>query len=360
MSVSRRWLVVLALVLPSVATAVEPRIFIVGVWPDRIRYFDEETESFVGELRVRYGAVWHQDAAILPDYSRLYVISDQLESVEIIDLAKLEVVDAFKLSTPTRKIRLLRIAVSPSGSHAFLSIASVQQETDRIVSERPRIVVYDLRSRQVVETIKPPRGAQRARMKVSPDGRSLFLFGRDIYELSTSSYEVVDTIALSEPRGGGYGAVRLLGLGETEPGIYYGGFRTSDPFHAKNMFGVARLDLTRKELDIFELGPQVRVDLFALSPDGKRGYAGLTDFVIVDMETRQIVRRQDDFERGRANSSLIVSADGTKLYVSGVGDQIEVYSASDLAHLRSIFAGGDVMLPPRVIPRSVVTSPLAR
>ena len=183
-------------------------------------------------------------------------------------------------------------------------------------------------------------------MAVSPDGRSLFLFGRDIYEISTESYESVDTIVLSEEGPDGYGSVRLTSLQETEPGVYFSGFRTSDPFHGKEMFGVARLDVETRELETFEVGPDVRGYLFAVSPDGERGYAGLTDLAVIDMEQKLIVNRKEEFERGRANSSLIVSWDGSKLYASGVGHEIQIYDAGSFNLIRSVDAGGDVMLPP--------------
>ena len=191
----RKCLLLLLLVAgASVARASEPRVHIMGIWPDRMRYFDEKPDDFVAELRVRRGAVWHHDAALLPDSSRLYGITDRLESVEVIDLAERAVVDEFKLSTDSRKVRLLRIAVAPSGERVYLSIRSVQQESDRLIPERPHIVVYDLDAHEVAASFEPPRGVNFDRLGVSPDGSLLLLFGRDIYLLSTTSYEIVDNI----------------------------------------------------------------------------------------------------------------------------------------------------------------------
>ena len=333
-----------------------------GVWPDRMRYFDEKTDAFVGEFRVRRGAVWHQDAAFLPDYSRLYVITDRLESVEVIDLAERAVVDAFKLSTDSRTVRLFRMAVDASGKLMYLSVRSVNRELDRLVPEKPQIVVYDLEAHEIVASFEPPRGVDFGRLGLSPDGSLLLLFGRDIHLLSATSHEVVDTIVLSEPLRAGYGPVRVS-LRETEPGLYYGAFHTTEPILEKSMFGVARLDLESRELETFEIGPKLRLGLFTLSPDKKRAYAvaentgasgELNDLLILDMENMSLLARKEGFEQGRPNSSLIVSGDGKKLYVSGVGDTIQVYDTSTLELVTSIFAGGDVMLPARALPRSVL------
>ena len=290
----RKCLVLLLLVAgASAARASEPRVHIMGVWPDRMRYFDEKSDDFVAELRVRRGAVWHHDAALLPDASRLYVITDRLESVEVIDLAERAVVDEFKLSTDSRKVRFLRIAVDPSGKRAYLSVRSVLQESDRLIPERPYIVVYDLDAHEVAASFEPPRGVDFNRLGISPDGSLLLLFGRDIHLLSTTSYEVVDKIVLSELQGAGYGPLQVR-LWETEPGFYYGVYRTTEPIFEKSMFGVGRLDLGSRQLETFEFGPAV-----------------------LDMENTRLLARKEGFEQGRPNGSLIVSGDGKKLYSSG-------------------------------------------
>jgi DNA-binding beta-propeller fold protein YncE len=348
----------------ALASASEPRIHVMGIWPDRMRYFDEQTDEFFSEFRVRRGVVWHQDAALLPDYSRLYVITDRLETVEVIDLAKSVVVDEFKLSSDSRTVRLLRMAVDPSGKAMYVSARPVMRKPDRLIAEKQQIVVYDLEAHEVKASFEPPKGVDFGRLGVSPDGKWLLLFGRDIHLLDTTNYEVVDKIVFSEPVGAGYGALRVS-LDESEPGqgIYHGVFRTTDPFLRNAMFGVARLDLSSRQTEIFELGPALRLGSFTLSPDEKRGYAiaqgtgaseELNDLVVVDMENMRVLARKEGFEQGRPNSSLTVSGDGTKLYVSGVGDRIHVYDTSTLELRKSIFAGGDVMLPALVFPRSVL------
>ena len=50
---------------------------------------------------------------------------------------------------------------------------------------------------------------------------------------------------------------------------------------------------------------------------------------------------------------MIVSADGERLFVSGVGDTMYVYDAETLEPETQIFAGGDFMIP-------AATDPLPR
>jgi hypothetical protein len=192
----------------------------------------------------------------------------------------------------------------------------------------------------------------RPSIHFSPDGSSIFLFGRDIHEIRASDNQRLGTITLSKPLLAGYGPMRGARLTEEAPGIYYGLYRTQDPVMKKTMIGVVQIDLLKKEVESFELGPDVKVGLFGLSSDRKRAYAGVEELLAIDMETRKIVKRVEGVEQGRTNNSLIVSADGTKIYVSGVGDQIHVYDAQTLAHLKSIFAGGDFMATPVAVPRA--------
>jgi hypothetical protein len=116
------------------------------------------------------------------------------------------------------------------------------------------------------------------------------------------------------------------------------------------MTGVLRLDLEKKTASSFEIGPKVDANVFALSPDGKTGYAGLKDLVKIDMESHRITAMKKGFLRGRAATVLIVSGDGTKLFVTGIGDAIQVVDAESLEIKRTIQLGRDLMANPLPLP----------
>ncbi len=156
---------------------------------------------------------------------------------------------------------------------------------------------------------------------------SLFVIGSEIYELSTATHELVDQISWSNAQASGFGGVESVVLNEVETGIFYGAYTTADPVLEKGMSGILRLDLKAKSFESFELGPALAISVFALSPDGKRGFGGLGDMVVIDMETKRIIERKEAFERGRQNNTIIVSADGVEIYVTGVGDAMKVYDA---------------------------------
>ena len=107
-------------------------------------------------------------------------------------------------------------------------------------------------------------------------------------------------------------------------------------------------------MESFDVSTDLKVEWFTISPDGKRAYAGMDDLVAFDLESRRILARREGVERGRQNTSMVVSSDGTKLFVGGVGPLIHVYDAATLEPLRQIHAGGDIMNPPQAVPKSAV------
>ena len=326
-----------SLAQPLVAFANEaPRAFIMTIWPDQIRILDEETEQFVDEFRLRHGAV--TNSTHTPDYQRFFFVTDRMESVEVVEPGKGQVVDELKLSTPERKVRVLGLAAHPDGNLLYISTRSVQMEVDRFEAEEPEIILYDLDTHSVKKTSLLPNDTNSRRgpaLRMSRDGTSLYAFGNDIYELDNGPFQG-------------------LSLSEAQPDVYYGIYQSTEPFLKKSVRGLARVDLARKRVDRYDLGTDINVGRVAISPNGKRGYAGLNDLVAIDMESHQILLKKKKVEQGRTNTSMIVSYDGSKLYVSGVGDTIVVYDTTTLEPIKNIFVGGDFTSPLVELPRSAL------
>ena len=335
-----------------------------GLWPNQLRLLDEGTEEFVGEIRLRYGAVTgYGRTPHTPDYRRLYYITDRMEAVEVVDPESRQVVDELRLSTPGRRVRILGVAPYPDGTKLILRVVAVGMDIDRFESEDAAYVVYDLNAHQVTDSFHLPseiRTNFTDPFPFSSDGKTFFAFGRDVYELSATTHEVVSKIPLATPREAGYGPLRNADLYSPEPGVYYGLVTTTDPFMKKEMTGVLRVDLGRRVASSFEFGPKVDANVFALSPDGKTGYAGVKDLVRIDMESHRIVAMKKGFLQGRAATTLLLSADGTKLFVTGIGDAIQVVDAESLELKRTIQLGRDLMANPLPLPAGMGTTPVSK
>ena len=335
-----------------------------GLWPNQLRLLDEGTEEFVGEIRLRYGAVTgYGRTPHTPDYRRLFYITDRMEAVEVIDPESRQVVDELRLSTAGRRVRILGVAPYPDGTELILRVVAVGMDIDRFEAEDAEYVVYDLSSHQVKASFRLPpeiRTDFTDPLPFSSDGKTFFAFGRDVYELSASTHEVVSKIPLATPREAGYGPLLHADLYSPEPGVYYGLVTTIDPFMKKEMTGVLRVDLRERVASSFEIGPKVDANVFALSPDGKTGYAGVKDLVKIDMESHRIVAMKKGFLQGRAATTLILSADGTKLFVTGIGDAIQVVDAESLELKRTIQLGRDLMANPLPLPAGMGTTSVSK
>jgi hypothetical protein len=346
--------------LPSIAAAAEPRVLLVGVWPNRLRFFDESTEKPIGEMQLRYGAVtsvFGSDRT--PDYRRYFFVTDRMEAVEVVDMASRTVVDEVKLSSPERRVRMYGAAPDPAGKILYITVEAVGMEVDRFLPETVDVVRYDLENHRILDSFSLPSEIEALflppPLRVAPDGKTLYVLSQNVYVLDVETQEIVDRIDFSKPRAPGYGASGIgFAPAELSPGILYGFYRSPDPILKKTMFGITRVDLARREVESFDVSTDLKVEWFTISPDGKRAYAGMDDMVAVDLESRRILARKEGVERGRQNTSMVVSSDGTKLFVGGVGPLIHVYDAGTLEPLRQIHAGGDIMNPPQAIPGSAV------
>jgi hypothetical protein len=352
-----RLLALLALVSsfsPRPSTSAESRRFIMGVWPNRLRLLDEATEAFVGEIPLRYGAVTsYGEPAHTPDFRKLYYVTDRMEAVEVVDPEKRAVVDELRISTPVRRVRIFNVVPDREGKVLYLRASGVELGTDRFETEDFELIAYDMEKHEVKETFRLPKEAAVAffqPIRVSDDGQSLFVFGRDIYQVRASDRTVLDKIPLAQPIAAGYGPLRPAGLFEAAPDVVYALYGTVDPIMRKRMSGVVRIDLPKREVTSFELGPAIDADVFVLSADGKYAYAGPRDLVKIDMVSRRIVAMKKAFEQGRTNNTLIVSSDGKKLYVTGVGNQLQIVDSATLEPVGSIPTGGDITSPALALP----------
>jgi hypothetical protein len=339
------------------ALAAESRTLIMGLYPNELGLVDEATEKLVGTIPLRHGIVTgYGMTPHTPDFRRLYYITDRMEAVEVVDPEAGRVVDELRLSTANRRVRFLGVYPRPGGNELILRVVETGTGVDRFEAEDTEYLEYDLSAHEEKGGFHLPKEVRVDFTDPFPfasDGRTFFAFGRDVFEISASTHEVVSRIPLASPRAAGYGPLRHAELQTPGNGIYYGLVTTVDPVMKKEMMGVLRVDLGERAATSFEIGPELAARVFALSPDGKIGYAGVTDLARIDMESHRVVALKKDFLQGRAASVLIVSTDGTRLFVTGIGDAIQVVDAETLEVKRTIQLGRDLMADPLPLPSTL-------
>jgi DNA-binding beta-propeller fold protein YncE len=288
---------------------------------------------------------------------RFYVRDASFEHVEVVDIAQRRSVDTFSLSSGNTKVRIWGLSVEPHERYAILLVNAYTKLADRFEIGPPTLLRYDLASKQVTDTIPWPDGEERDRVRImfSPDGDLAYFFADDILVLETENFTQVDKWELSQPLEEGMGRFSF-GFPTTlyeEPGFYTGLFRITDPVQNRRLMGVARVDLGKKDVNFYVLGPSESVG-FSIAPDRKKAYGlhqetGNYQFWTFDLEGKR-VEKKVQFD-GRPRMGLIPSSNGRLLYIYNAGNTIDIYDAVTFQHLKRVELDADmtafVLLPPR-------------
>jgi hypothetical protein len=334
--------------------------FYIGGYPNLIWILDEATEKVTGTIQLKTGIP--RRLTLSRDRSRFYIIDANQEKVEVVDVASKTTLDTFALTEGTNRIRINSLEPDPTHSYAILLTRSGTKLRDRVEVGPATLQQYDLKAHKVMRTIPWPDGEERdnANLMFSPDGKLLYFLGNEILIFETEKFTQVDKWDLSNLEEG-LGQVSIsfggfAGLDNTydEPGFLTTTLTIEDPVQHRRMMGIARINLAKKDLEFYTIGPAAPVG-FALAPDRKHGY-GLESsidryqFWTFDLDQRRVTTRAEF--AGRPRMSLKTSTNGRLLYIYNAGNTIDIYDSSTYKYLRSITLDGDVTTQFYVVPRA--------
>lgn len=331
----------------------------VGTYARNILVLDEASMRVRDTLHTTVGI---PEISLSFDKKHLYVTDPGNEKVEILDLATKQSLGMFTLSHDSVKVRMNGFSLDPKERFAIIVVKMYTKHKDRYEVSRPTLLRYDLAKRAVTDTIPWPNGQERdgAQIIFAPKGDLMYFFTQDdvlIYD--TNTLKQVDRWDISHTLfEEGLGRINF-GLPYDvyeEPGFYTGLFRTNDPVNHRTQMGVARMDLANRQLDFYSLGPSQAVS-FRLSPDRKRAYGihnevGNYQFWTFDLESRRVLGKTEF--PGRPRMGLVVSSNGTQLYITTAGATIDQYSTRNFAHLGTVNLGAD-MTNVIIVPRAATT-----
>jgi hypothetical protein len=333
----------------------------IGGYPNSIWIIDEATEKVTGTIHLQTG--FPRRAELSADLTRFYVLSAEMERIEIVDLPNRKTIDTFTLTNRARKVRIRAMKADPRHRFLMLLTRSATKRDDRFEIGPSTLVQYDLKDHKIVRTIPWPDGQERdnADLTFSPDGKLLYMMGDDIIVFETENFTQVDKWEVSRPLEDGMGRLSF-GLTESfyeDPGFYTGLFTVEDPVQRRRLMGVGRVDLAGKRIDFNPLGPAVSLR-FALAPGRKKAFGlfqeiGRYEFWEFDLDKRQIVRRGHEFE-GRPRMSLKTSSNGKVLYIYTAGNTIDLYDAATFKYMRTITLEGDQNTELYVVPAKMAPS----
>jgi len=331
----------------------------IGGYPNVIWIIDEATEKVVGTLQTKTGIP--RRLTLSRDQKRFYNIDATNEFVEVLDIASKTTVDSFRLTQGNKRVRIASLEPDPQNKYLMMITRTATKARDHVEIGPSELQQFDLASHKIVRTVPWPDGQEReqANLLFSPDGKLLYFLGDEILIFETENFTQGDKWDLSNLEEGlGQVSVSFGGFGgldttNDEPGFLTTTLTVEDPVQHRRMVGVARINLVKKEIDFYTVGPAGGVN-FVLAPDRKHAYGlesavGRYQFWTVDLEQRRVVSRTE-FE-GRPRMSLKTSTNGKVLYIYNAGNTIDLYDAATYKYMRTITLDGDVTTGFYVVPR---------
>ena len=349
-------MLLLSLTLLS-ATATAQGTVYVGTYAKKILVLDEATMKVTDSMPVSVGIPY--DMVLSHARTHLYAFDPQTEHVEVFDLATRKATSTFTLSKDSMKVRISGMNVDPRERFAVLLIKTTTRKPDRYEIGKPTLVKYDLARHVVTDTIPWPKGEERefAQIIFSPAGDLMYFFtNEDVLVYSADSLKQVDRWDLARSLDDGLGRFNFGFPNDIyeEPGFYTGLFRLTDPVNRRLIMGVARVDLVKRAVDFYTLGPSENVGNFRLAPGRKKAYAlrsqiGLYEFWTFDLENKRVVGKTEF--KGRPRMGLTAGSSGQYLYVHTAGKTIDLYDAQTFRLVRTVELPADmtrfILVPPR-------------
>lgn len=329
-----------------------------GTWPNQILVIDESTYKIVNRIEMKTDVP--RNLVLTQDKSKLIVQTIKDTGIEVVDLAKGEVIDSFTLGDKTTRVSMAGLAVDPTGNFLYTNVTINKKLVDRWEIGDPKLSVIDLKQHKIVKEVDIPvaeraqagGGYRGGNYRVSPDGKLLYQFGRAVNVYDTSTLKKVDTIDLAKPMFPGMENITFAPEvnPEDEPDILTGIFNSSDPEVHRETFGIATFHLNEKKFEFTPIGPAVQgVSNIRFTPDHKKAYAvAITgthgdrhcEFWGIDVPDTKLLQRQEFACRPRF--SFATSSTGNDLFIYAAGFELEVYDAATMKLQKTLNMDADI------------------
>jgi DNA-binding beta-propeller fold protein YncE len=183
-----------------------------GTYQGEILEINDSTYAIAKHIKLNTGIP--REMVLMPDKKRLLVMTSEFSGIEIVDLQKAEVIDSWQMNTPTTRLRPTSIAVDPTGRFVYTMAATHTKEIDRWDIGEDKLAVIDLTQRKVVRSELFPKDKKPdsfgMSFRVSPDGKSLYLFGEAVLIFNTDTLKLEKEINLEKPTYPGMSRVNFV------------------------------------------------------------------------------------------------------------------------------------------------------
>lgn len=340
------------------ATVVDAGMLYLPAYPASVLVFDEAKGQIVDRIPLSTGTP--MTIRLSPDHKKIYLTTIDHNGIEVVDVASRKVINHFELNTPTKQYRIFNGAADPQGKYFYAVTKEITKFPEHFEVSKPKYTIVDLEQQKIVKMVDIPKEEEASNegdygvgaIDVSPDGKYLYQFGEKITILQASDFKVIDHIDLARPDAPGMENLHFGGDLDlvNEPGEHTAMFVSSDPVVHNRVFGLARFNLSTRQMDFKPIGPApAGVAGFEVTPDKKWGYTVVTtgihgtkrcEFWAFDLTTDRIAKTAE--VPCRTRFTLGISTDGKKLYIYGAGFDIEIYDAATLKYEKTWDLNNDV------------------
>jgi hypothetical protein len=356
-----------ALVLFSALFALQTHAAIyLATYHGELLTIDDATYNVVKKTKFKTGLA--RELLLMPDKKHMLVMTSRYSGFEIIDLDKNEVVDSWDLGTPNARYRPTSMAIDPTGRYVYTIMALYTKAVDRWEIGEDKLSVIDLVEHKVVRQELFPKEKKQGRfgmsLRVSPDGKSLYMFGNSVLIFDTATLKLAKEINLAKPMFPGMARVNFIPEIDPHdsPDSITALFQTEDPYVHRAIFGIGKFNLNTRNFEFTPIGTNVPskegggMSGIRLSEDRKTGYAVASfgengdktcQFWTFDIPGKTLKARQDFACNSRFSFSN--SYDGKDLLIFGAGFEISVYDAATLQLKKTVNLGNDVTMSGMVV-----------
>ena len=326
----------------------------IGTLDKKLLIYDENKEAVVGEIPLQ--GIPRQ-TILSRDQSKLVIMTTMM-ALETVDLKARKMINHFSLADERSRPRGRGMALDPTGRYLYASMRASVKEIDYYRMEPAKFVKIDLQDGKIVKSMPFPAEMDQgfgngASFKVSPDGKSLYVFEDDLVIYDLDTFKEVDRIDYSEPEYPGASPYRLSPPDDPNAtdNVFTQLVTEVDPVVHKGTLGLATLDLNTRKSTFVPVAPAISSlgSLgFLVSPDKKRGYSIMftgvggnrqTEFWTWDLVNHKVIKKAS-FE-ARPTLRFGLSGDGKKIYLYGAGSSFEVFDGDTLKSRKLIFLNKD-------------------
>jgi hypothetical protein len=345
---------------PSLEALQQKQFFWFTMYPNFLVQYDPTSDAVKTKVALERGMFW--STSLTHDRKRMLVVTDQQQSIEVVDLTRGAVIGLHEFREEGFVLRVRDVRECPGGVHWLVRTERVKREIDRYSFEAAQWLLYDSAAKKTLRKLRRLPEALERSAQISADGTQWLAQDDDgnLLFLDARTAKETARIDLRTPRHFGAGAIRLSGndlLDRRDPNRLRMLFTSTDPVETRRTsWGVVEIDLVQKRIvGVDEWGPSQ--NSFGLRIAAKKrigaamggGFGGggggsgdnRTRLVLWDLNNGQ--KLAETFEEFRPRRSLVaISPDADKIYIGTAGSDFEVFDAQ-LKRSKTVELEGEIV-----------------